>query len=125
MGKDITFEAQIRSDGAWRTVGVFIDREAATSEVERALEAKRTMAVRVLQVIFDTDRNECAEYTVFRAPAFDDDGAPTRRRIGNVDIFKRHRERPTARASSNLPRTAIVAAAVLCLVGLAATLLLR
>lgn len=124
MGKDITFEAQIRSDGDWRTVGVFVDREAATSEAERALDARRATAVRVLQVIFDAHRNECTEYTVFRAPSFDDDVSPARRRAGNVDIFKRHRQRPAARASSNLPRTAIVAAAVLCLVGLAATFLL-
>lgn len=125
MGKDITFEAQIRNDGEWRTIGVLGDREAAMSEVERALEARRTSAARVLQVIFDTDRNECTEYTVFRATSFEQHNAPTRRRVSDVDIFKRDRQRPAAPATSSLPRTAILAVALLCLVGLAATLLLR
>jgi hypothetical protein len=124
MGKDITFEAQVRDDGEWRTVGVFADRETALSEVERALEARRTPAARVLQVIFDTDRNECTEYTVFRSSA-DDGLGPPKRRVNNTDIFKRHRQRPTAPAASGRSRLAIAAVALLCLAGLAATLLLR
>jgi hypothetical protein len=126
MGKDITFEAQVRSDGDWRTVGVFVDRDAALSEAERALASRRTPAARVLQVIFDADKNECTEYTVFRGSAFEEDtGNPTRQRVSNADIFKRNRERPAARTGSGARWMTIAAVALLCLGGLAAILLLR
>lgn len=126
MGKDVTFEAQIRRDGEWQTIGVFDDRETAMSEAERILEARRTSAARVLQVIFDTDLNQCNEYTVFRASCFDEGTARPRPRLGGVDMFRPHRQqRPAARPASSFPWATIAAVIVLCLSGLAATMLLR
>ncbi len=123
MGKDITFEAQVRNDGEWRTIGVFGDREAAMSEAERSLEARRTSRARVLQVIFDTDNNRCNEYTVFRATCFEEETTRPRSRVGEVDIFRPNRQRPAARAAYGPLWATITAAALLCLAGLAAMLL--
>ncbi len=128
MRKDITFEAQVRADGDWRTIGVFGDRETAVSEAERVFEAKRTPAARVRQVIFDHANNECMEHTVFRASALDDSNARPRARATGADIFQRGRERPKTRPtqSSNRRRwPALTALGLLGLAGLAATLLLR
>lgn len=126
MGKDITFEAQVRCDGEWRTIGVFGDRETAMSEVERTLEARRTSAARVLQVIFDTDLNQCNEYTVFRATCIDEAAARPRPRGRDVDIFRPHRQQRPAPPPANSPPWATMAAVALsCLAAVAATMLFR
>jgi hypothetical protein len=94
MPKEITFEAQIRQDGGWQTIGVFEDRETATSEVERRLGSWRAPAVRVLQVIFDRDSNQCTEHTVFRATGTEEESAPAANPRSGIDLFRRGRRRP-------------------------------
>ena len=86
--KLVTFEMQSRVDRAWRTIGIFDDRLSAVAEAERLLKAKRTPAVRVVQVLFDTKSTKCAEYTVFRATCFDDENEPARRRVPDQEMFE-------------------------------------
>jgi len=87
-GKLVTFETQSRVDRAWRTSGIFDDRLSAVAEAERLLKAKRTPAVRVVQVLFDPQSTKCAEYTVFRATCFDDENEPVRRRVPDQEMFE-------------------------------------
>ena len=86
--KLITFEAQSRDDHAWRTIGVFDDRLVAVAEAERQLEAKRTPAVRVVQVLYDPASTKCTEYTIFRATAFDEENERARRRVPDQEMFE-------------------------------------
>jgi hypothetical protein len=85
--KLITFETQSRVDQSWQTVGVFDDRATAVAEAERLLDARRTLAVRVVQVLYQPGKSECREYTVFRATAYDEEGQKPRRRI-DQEIFE-------------------------------------
>jgi hypothetical protein len=86
--KIITFETQTRVDQTWQTVGVFDDRPSAVLEAERILEARRTPAVRVVQVLYDPTRSECTEYTVFRATCFDEENQRARRRVIDQEMFE-------------------------------------
>src|SRR5689334_4705780 len=86
--KLITFEAQSRENLAWRTIGVFDDRLLAVAEAERLLAAKRTPAVRVVQVLYDPASTKCTEYTIFRATAFDEDNEPARKRVPDQEMFE-------------------------------------
>jgi hypothetical protein len=86
--KLITFEAQSRDNRAWRTIGVFDDRLLAVAEAERLLEAKRTPAVRVVQVLFDPASTKCTEYTIFRATSFDEENERARKRVPDQEIFE-------------------------------------
>jgi len=84
----ITFEAQSRMDRAWRTFGIFDDRPSAVAEAERMLAARRTPAVRVIQVLYEPGRSNCTEYTVFRATCFDDANEPFRARVADQQMFE-------------------------------------
>lgn len=84
----ITFETQARDHHAWRTIGVFDDRLHAVAEAERTLEAKRTLAVRVVQVLYDPNSTKCTEYTIFRATAFDDENERARTRVPDQEMFE-------------------------------------
>ncbi len=86
--KLVTFEAQMRVDRAWRTVAIFDQRPEAVSEAERILAARRTPAVRVIQVLFDPETSGYTEYTVFRATSFDDENQPARRRVPDQEMFE-------------------------------------
>jgi hypothetical protein len=86
--KLITFEAQSRDNRAWRTIGVFDDRLLAVAEAERLLEAKRTPAVRVVQVLYDPASTKCTEYTIFRATSFDEENERARKRVPDQEIFE-------------------------------------
>jgi hypothetical protein len=86
--KLITFEAQARDNRAWRTIGVFDDRLLAVAEAERLLEAKRTPAVRVVQVLYDPASTKCTEYTIFRATSFDEENERARKRVPDQEIFE-------------------------------------
>jgi hypothetical protein len=86
--KLITFEAQSRDNRAWRTIGVFDDRLLAVAEAERQLEAKRTPAVRVVQVLYDPASTKCTEYTIFRATSFDEENEPARKRVPDQEMFE-------------------------------------
>ena len=86
--KLITFEAQSRDNRAWRTIGVFDDRLLAVAEAERQLEAKRTPAVRVVQVLYDPASTKCTEYTIFRATSFDEENEPARNRVPDQEMFE-------------------------------------
>jgi hypothetical protein len=83
----VTFETQARQDRSWRTVGIFDDRPAAVADAERMLAAKRTPAVRVVQVIYDPRSSICTEYTVFRATCFDTDNDRARARVADQQMF--------------------------------------
>jgi hypothetical protein len=84
----ITFETQSRQDRTWRTIGIFDDRPGAVSEAERLLAAKRTPAVRVVQVIYDPRSSVCTEYTVFRATCFDQENERARARVADQAMFE-------------------------------------
>jgi hypothetical protein len=86
--KLITFETQSRLDGAWRTEAIFNDRPSAVFEAERILAARRTPAVRVVQVLYDPKISECTEYTVFRATTFDEENQRARRRVIDQEMFE-------------------------------------
>jgi hypothetical protein len=86
--KLITFEAQSRENRAWRTIGVFDDRLLAVAEAERLLEAKRTPAVRVVQVLYDPASTKCTEYTIFRATSFDEENERARKRVPDQEMFE-------------------------------------
>jgi hypothetical protein len=86
--KLITFEAQARDDRAWRTIGVFDDRLPAVAAAERLLAAKRTPAVRVVQVLYDPTNTKCTEYTVFRATTFDEENERARKRVPDQEMFE-------------------------------------
>lgn len=83
----ITFETQARQERSWRTVGIFDDRPGAVEEAERMLAAKRTPAVRVVQVIYDPRSSVCTEYTVFRATCFDQENERARARVADQEMF--------------------------------------
>ena len=83
----ITFETQSRQDRTWRTIGIFDDRPGAVSEAERLLAAKRTPAVRVVQVIYDPRSSVCTEYTVFRATCFDQENERARAHVADPEMF--------------------------------------
>lgn len=106
-GRLVTFETQTRLERAWRTVGIFDDRPAAVSEAERVLAGQRTLAVRVVQVIYDPATTECTEYTVFRATRFDGDNQRARKQVTDQEMFEwgdDGRPRPSAAASFWLER---------------------
>ena len=84
----ITFETQSRLDGDWRTDAIFNDRPSAVSEAERILSARRTPAVRVIQVLYDPKLSECIEYTVFRATCFDEENQRARKRVLDQEMFE-------------------------------------
>jgi hypothetical protein len=84
----ITFETQARQERSWRTVGIFDDRLAAVAEAERMLDAKRTPAVRVVQVLYDPRGSTCTEYTIFRATCFDEDNERARARVPDQEMFE-------------------------------------
>jgi hypothetical protein len=86
--KLVTFEAQSRDNRAWRTIGVFDDRLLAVAEAERQLAAKRTPAVRVVQVLYDPASTKCTEYTIFRASSFDEENERTHKRVPDQEIFE-------------------------------------
>lgn len=83
----ITFETQTRVDRSWRTIGIFDARPAAVAEAERALQARRSPAVRVVQVLYDPATSACREYTVFRATCFDEENERARARIADQAMF--------------------------------------
>jgi hypothetical protein len=84
----VTFETQSRLDGNWRTVGIFDDRPSAVAEAERLLQARRTPAVRVVQVLYEPDHSVCREYTVFRATCYDSENEPSRASLGDPAMFE-------------------------------------
>lgn len=84
----VTFETQMRQERSWRTVGIFDDRPTAVAEAERLLEAKRTLGVRVVQVLYDPRGSTCTEYTVFRATCFDEENERARARIPDQEMFE-------------------------------------
>jgi hypothetical protein len=84
----VTFETQSRLDRNWRTVGIFDDRPSAVAEAERLLEARRTPAVRVVQVLYEPDRSTCREYTVFRATCFDNETERSRAYVADQAMFE-------------------------------------
>ncbi|MGO8918768.1 MAG: hypothetical protein ACLQJR_22945 [Stellaceae bacterium] len=83
----ITFETQTRLDRSWRTVGIFDDRPAAVAEAERVLDARRSPAVRVVQVLYEPSSSKCTEYTVFRATCFDEENERSRARLADQEMF--------------------------------------
>lgn len=83
-----TFETQTRQERTWRTIGIFDDRPEAVAEAERVLSAKRTPAVRVVQVIYDPRSSMCTEYTVFRATCFDEENERARARVADQAMFE-------------------------------------
>jgi hypothetical protein len=85
--RQVTFETQSRSQGAWRTVTIHDDRPTAVAEAERILAGKRTPAVRVVQVVYDPQSSKCTEYTVFRATCFDQENEPARKRVSDQGMF--------------------------------------
>jgi hypothetical protein len=84
----VTFETQSRLDRNWRTVGIFDDRPSAVAEAERLLQARRTPAVRVVQVLYEPDRSLCREYTVFRATCFDSENERSRASLTDPAMFE-------------------------------------
>jgi len=101
-----TFETQSRVDRSWRTVGIFDDRLSAVAEAERILSARRTPAVRVVQVLYDPKSSKYTEYTVFRATCFDDENEPARARVPDQEMFewgRDGRERGTGGAAGTRP----------------------
>lgn len=115
-GKDgvrlITFETQLRVDRSWRTVGIFDDRPSAVAEAERILEAHRSPAVRVVQVLYEPRSSTCTEYTVFRATCFDEENERARCRVPDQEMFewgadgRPHAERPVSWIERHWPRWA-------------------
>jgi hypothetical protein len=85
--RQVTFETQARSHGAWRTVAIHDDRPAAVAEAERILAGKRTPAVRVVQVVYDPETASCSEYTVFRATCLDQENERARRHHPDQGMF--------------------------------------
>ncbi len=84
----VTFETQSRRDRNWRTVGIFDDRPSAVAEAERLLAARRTPAVRVVQVLYEPGGSTCTEYTVFRATCFDDENERSRAGLADQAMFE-------------------------------------
>jgi hypothetical protein len=84
----VTFETQSRLDRNWRTVGIFDDRLSAVAEAERLLQARRTPAVRVVQVVYEPDRTTCKEFTVFRATCFDGENERSRAGVADQAMFE-------------------------------------
>lgn len=84
----VTFETQSRHERSWRTVGIFDDRLSAVAEAERILEARRSEAVRVVQVLYEPKTSTCREYTVFRATCFDEENERTRFHVPDQEMFE-------------------------------------